>query len=226
VISIKNYFGSRFHYSSNAKVNFNLINLRNNLPKISDVFINKDIFDNDVKIKELDLKFANLFIFLIIFKVFIFKKDYNRVVKILFENLSAIGVDIKYIIVFKKLLNGLNDELSKDEFEVFTHKKEVDKHGFDFSLGYNDGNIKIEELFLELMEYSEKRSAIVNSKIWNKIIFILNSFYKFNLQELNTIGEVHLNKLRKEFKLLSNVDRFKEATGRKYVGVVNRPKKP
>ena len=55
----------------------------------------------------MDDKFANLFIFLIIFhchghchgndndKVLIFKKDYNRVVKILFENLSAIGVDIK-----------------------------------------------------------------------------------------------------------------------------------
>jgi hypothetical protein len=158
----------------------------------------------------------------------IFKKDYNRVVKILFENLSAIGVDIKKQIVFKNILKSLSDELSKAKVgvEEFTHKKEFDKNGFDFSLGDSLGNIKIEELFLELMEYSEKRSAIVNRKIWNKINFILKSVYIFNLQELNTIGEVHLNKLRNEFKLLGNVDRFKEATGRKYVGVVNRPKKP
>lgn len=38
---------------------------------------------NDVKFKELDDKFANLFIFLIIFKVFIFKKDYNRGARVL-----------------------------------------------------------------------------------------------------------------------------------------------
>ena len=124
-------------------------------------------------------------------------------------------------------MKGLSDELSKakDGFKDFTHKKEFDKNGFDFSLGYRDGNIKIEELFLELMEFSEKRSAIVNRKTWNKIIFILKSFYIFNLQELNSIGELYLNKLRNEFKLLGNVDRFKEATGRKYVGVVDRPKK-
>jgi hypothetical protein len=255
----------KFHYSSNANDIFNLNNLRNNLPKISEVFINKDLFDNDVKFKELDDKFANLFIFLIIFKVFILKKDYNRVVKILFENLSAIGVDIKKQIVFRNILKGLSQELSTDGVEVFTsrpkggpslprrtrlgggspsqggratphaalvmdrgykYNTETDKQGFDFSLEYPLGNIQIEELFLELLEYSEKRSAIVNSKLWNKIIFILKSFYKFNLQDLNTIGEVHLNKLRNEFKLLGNVDKFKEATGRKYVGVVNRPKRP
>ena len=45
MVNNKVKIGSCFYYSSNAKDIFNLNTLRNNLPKISDVFINKDIFD-------------------------------------------------------------------------------------------------------------------------------------------------------------------------------------
>jgi hypothetical protein len=191
---------------NNYKFNFN------QLPKLSEVLINKEFLSNipdnfinivgkDFNIKVMDDKFYNLIIFLFISKKYISKMNFKLMIKKIFECLNIIGVH----------------QTIQNKYKLFLYQ-EIDS--------VNEMNThKYDELFLELQNYCENRNGNINIKYWNKFVFILKCFDNFNINDLNSIGENILNKLKSDFKRIGTVDQFSEVTGRKYVSRGNRPLK-
>jgi hypothetical protein len=76
-----------------------------------------------------------------------------------------------------------------------------DMHSFQ---GIGD---KHDYLVLELLDYCERRQCTFDMNSWNKIIFMLKCINKFNIRELESLGDKLLNKMKSEYKSLATEDR-------------------
>ena len=182
------------------------------LPKISEGIVNKNIIQNVPEIfknlvpggfnfKELDQKFSNFIKFLYISKKYITKKNFKFLVQGLFDILTDLGVESEIQNKFKSFLNS--------EVEIFT----------DFYVE------KYDYLALELLEYCEKRHCTFDLNTWEKLVYMLKCINKFNISELEFLGDKLLNNLKNKYKTYGTVDQFSGSPGLK-VKRVPKAKKP
>ena len=180
------------------------------LPCLSEKIINKNIVkewdtknnkERELKIKTLDENFKNIVIYLKISSCYITKKNYFKLVNILLEKLTELGVDREY---FKKLEKILRT-WKKDFKKIDQKRKLKDNPIFD----------KYFDVFIELSEIIQKKNANINLSIWNDFIQLFETSEKFNLAELTKINDKILDKLKLEYKDISEKDFFKEHIKRK-----------
>ena len=200
----------------------NIMNILPSLPNLSDNLINKGVLieldkitnKNRIEFKELDEKFYNLVIYLIISKNHMTKKKYLELFNYLIANLNELGIQVSY---FKEIKNILKYESKSTKSK---QKKDMDKWNEDNPI-FN----KYFDLYLEISKFYEKRKGRIKLKYWNEFINSLNSFDQFNDSKLNNISIKIINKIKTEYKDLVENEQFKEVWSRKYAHSTVKPKK-
>lgn len=83
-----------------------------------------------------------------------------------------------------------------------------------------------DELLLELTLAVDKRNAVIDMRLWNKLLVLLKTVSVYNLKELIIITHNNVNDLVFNYNEIANVDKGSPVRGRKYINVSNRPLKP
>ena len=177
-----------------------------NLPNLSEKLINKKIvggeldskesLERELYLKRVDEEFKNIIIYLKISSCYITKKNYLKIVNILLENLSKIGVDSEY---FKEL-------------EEILRKRKKDFISTNYKINLEDNPIfnKHFYLYVELSNIIEKKNAKINLSIWYDFIQLFETSEKFKHPELTKLNEKLINNLKQEYQIISDEILYKE----------------
>lgn len=168
---------------------------------ISKYFVNKNVLNND-EVLVINLKFKELFIMLKISKMFLHKKDYNKLLKSLNENLNWL-IDNDNII--KIIFKFINNNEGIDNININNIKSDID---------ISEMNDKI----IRLYDIALKRNIELNNKylsILNNLFIIINKYGEEILKDkVNTM----INTLISDFNNFGI--KYKEIGGRKHKGRV------
>lgn len=152
-------------------------------------------------IKRVDEEFKNIVIYLKISSSYITKKNYFKLVNILLENLSKIGVDSEYFKELKEIL--------------IKWRKDFSSTNYNRNLEDNPIFNKHLDLYIELSEVIKKKNAKINLSIWNDFIQLFETSEKFKHAELKKINAKIINNLKQEYKRISDEILYKEYPKRK-----------
>ena len=211
-VTINNSISSEKNKNKNKNKNIITISIEEieekimNLPSLSEKLINKNMVVGDLDSKEskerklylkrVDEDFKNMVIYLKISSSYITKKNYFKLVNILLENLSKIGVDSEYFKELKEILIKW-----KKDFSSTNYKRNLDDNPI-----FN----KHFDLYIELSELIKKKNAKINLSIWNDFIQLFETSEKFKHAELTNINEKFRQIIKKEYKRISEEILYKE----------------
>jgi hypothetical protein len=161
----------------------------------------KESIDRELKLKRVDEEFKNIVIYLKISSSYITKKNYFKIVNILLEKLTKIGVDSEYFKELEEILRKWKKDFSSTNYNRNLEDNPIFNKHFD--------------LYIELSEVIKKKNAKINLSIWNDFIKLLETSEKFKHAELTKINEKIINILKQEYKRISEEILYKEYPKRK-----------